>query len=169
MQPIYTRGVHRNLTPVLSATERAMATKRADAIRKMNSYADLAAEHLCKLTFYSTHTTLGLPNVRGWLDTINNKCIRQIYEANKRDRDAKKKWLNAHEIGEALRSKDIELLANTVYWLSTLHKKQNYVDVRLTTESIEAYNAVSFNVNLFLAHCYSGKPINESALRTMKW
>jgi hypothetical protein len=128
----------------------------------MNGYADLAAERLCKITFYSTHPTLGVPNVRGWLDTINNKCITQIYEANKRDRDAKKKWLDQLELLEALEVKGVTLHGQCVACMHKLPSKGFPSLEPLFARHDPSLDYINKNIALFIKACLTNKPINEA-------
>jgi hypothetical protein len=141
---------------------RETAMHRSDALRRINGYADLAAEHLVKLTYYGTSPVVGDANVAGWLNTVNNKCIRQIYEANKRDRDAKKKWLDQLELLEALEVKGVTLHGQCVAWMHKLPSKGFPSLEPLFARHDPSLDYINKNIALFIKACLTNKPINEA-------
>lgn len=151
----------------MNAIERAMASRRADAIKRIGCYANLAAEHLCKIIFYGDHPVLEPMNLAGWMNTINNKCVYQIHRANLKDRGGKNLWLDYPEVLRALHYKNSALQVNIKKHLRTL--SSSYPALKVDVDSDAITNALIDDVEVFVKACLSGKPISTSRLALVSW
>lgn len=153
--------------------EQAMAISRKDAMRRIAAYRDLAAEHLAKLLWWGKHPTIGKENEAGWLNTINNKYIPQIYKANSKDSMGKNTWLDYPGLLEALDAGKKENFAEVVAHSLLRLLNLNWPDPHSTYEAQSVVQKdvrrVSRAVDTFVKHCLTNMPIKAADLDMVEW